>query len=85
MEQNQNPTPGDPSMLMELVSEKMPFGKYKGRMLCDLPENYLVWLQRKGFPSGRIGVLLAALYEIRLNGLGYLLNPLRGNQPENRT
>jgi len=81
MEQHKNITPGDPHMLVELVSVRMPFGKYKGRVLCDLPENYLVWFHQKGFLPGKIGVLLSALYEIKLNGLGYLLKPLRHKQP----
>jgi uncharacterized protein len=81
MEQNKNITPGDPHMLVELVSVRMPYGKYKGRILCDLPETYVGWFHKNGFPPGKIGSLLSALYEIQLNGLGYLLNPLRHNQP----
>jgi uncharacterized protein len=67
----------DPHILVELVATRMPFGKYKDRLLCDLPEPYLLWFNKNGFPSGRLGVLLSALYEIRLNGLQYLLKPLR--------
>jgi uncharacterized protein len=67
----------DPQMLLELARMRMPFGKYKDRLLCDLPEPYLVWFSRKGFPSGRIGLLLAALYEIKVNGLEYILKPLK--------
>ena len=70
-------TPINPQMLIDLVSIRMPFGKYKGYILCDLPEPYLVWFHRKGFPSGKIGMLLSALYEIQLNGLQYLLKPIR--------
>ncbi|MFC2068820.1 DUF3820 family protein [Chloroflexota bacterium] len=81
MEQNKNNTPKDPHMLMEIVSVRMPFGKYRNRILCDLPESYLEWFYRKGFPPGYIGMLLAALYEIKLNGLEYLLKPIRKNQP----
>ncbi len=80
MEQNQGATPFDPQMLNELVRMRMPYGKYKNRILCDLPEPYLVWFHRKGFPPGKIGLLLAALYEIKLNGLEYLLKPIRKNQ-----
>ncbi len=81
MEQNSGTTPIDPQMLIELVRMRMPFGKYKKRILCDLPESYLVWFHRKGFPPGRIGMLLSTLYEIKLNGLEYLLKPIRKNQP----
>jgi hypothetical protein len=81
MEQNKDATSMNPQMLVELVSVRMLFGKYKGRILCDLPEPYLVWFHRKGFPPGKIGVLLSALYEIKLNGLEYLLKPIRKNQP----
>jgi uncharacterized protein (DUF3820 family) len=81
MEQNKDTTPIDPQMLIELVRMRMPFGKYKDRILCDLPEPYLVWFHRKGFPPGKIGMLLSALYEIKLNGLEYLLKPIRKNQP----
>jgi uncharacterized protein len=68
----------DNSILLDLVSMKMPFGKYKDRMLCDLPEYYLIWFKRQGFPKGRLGLLLETLYEIKLNGLEKLLDPLRG-------
>jgi uncharacterized protein (DUF3820 family) len=56
---------------------KMPFGKYRDTLLCNLPEHYLAWLACKGFPNGKLGMLLHAMYEIRLNGLGYLLEPLK--------
>jgi hypothetical protein len=65
------------SILNELVTKKMPFGKYKGRVICDLPEHYLVWFHQKGFPEGKLGMLMASIYEIKLNGLEYLLRPLR--------
>lgn len=64
-------------ILNELVSFKMPFGKYKGTIICNLPEPYLVWFNQKGFPDGKLGVLLATMYEIKLNGLEYLLKPLK--------
>ncbi len=67
----------DPQILIKLTTMQMPFGKYKGRILCDLPEHYLVWFQQKGFPEGQLGMLLYTLYEIKLNGLEYLLKPLR--------
>ena len=81
MKQDKNATPIDPEMLIELVRMRMPFGKYKNRILCDLPEPYLLWFQRKGFPPGEIGMLLSVLYEIKRNNLEYLLKPLRKNQP----
>ena len=68
MEQNKDATPIDSQILMELVCVRMPFGKYKGRILCDLPEAYLAWFNRIGFPPGNIGTLLSVLYEIKLNG-----------------
>ncbi len=63
--------------LTQLVTTKMPYGKYKGRFLCDLPEPYLVWYHSKGFPQGKIGSLLATIYEIKLNGLEELLIPIK--------
>ncbi len=67
----------DEKILLELIENKMPFGKYKGRLLCDLPEPYLVWFNQKGFPKGKLGMQLQTLYEIKLNGLEYLLNNLK--------
>lgn len=63
--------------LVDLVRVQMPFGKYKGTVLYRLPVQYLEWFQRKGFPEGKLGMLLQTLYEIRLNGLEYLLEPLK--------
>ncbi len=65
--------------LLDLVKTRMPYGKYQGRLICDLPEHYLVWYHQKGFPEGKLGMLMATMYEIRLNGLEYLLKPLRTN------
>jgi uncharacterized protein len=56
---------------------KMPFGKYKGTTLCNLPVSYLEWFAQKGFPPGKMGMLLATIYEIKINGLEYLLQPLK--------
>jgi uncharacterized protein (DUF3820 family) len=67
----------NPNLLTDLVTMKMPFGKYKDKLLCDLPETYLVWFHSKGFPPGKLGELLGTMYEIRLNGLEYLLQPIR--------
>ena len=55
----------------------MPFGKYQGKLLMDLPEAYLLWFEKKGFPSGELGELLALALEIDKNGLKYLLEPLK--------
>ena len=63
--------------LLLLLEWRMPFGKYKGRLLADLPEHYLIWFKQKGFPKGKLGELLELMYEIRLNGLEHLLTPLR--------
>ena len=67
----------DSQLLLQLVEMKMPFGKYKGTVLCNLPVSYLEWFQRKGFPEGKLGMLLQTIYELKLNGLDYLLTPLR--------
>jgi len=66
-----------PEDLQRLVTLEMPFGKYKGRVIADLPGNYLTWFAREGFPKGEIGRLLALMHEIDHNGLKGLLNPLR--------
>lgn len=67
----------DSSILLELANTKMPFGKYAGRVLMDLPEPYLVWFHQQGFPKGKLGEQLQFLYEIKLNGLEGLLKSLR--------
>lgn len=64
-------------VLIDLVKIKMPFGRYKGTILANLPVSYLEWFQRKGFPEGKLGMMLATMYEIKSNGLEYLLEPLR--------
>lgn len=74
MQQNVHP---DPAILVALVRMKMPFGKYKETLLCDLPVAYLEWFSRKGFPAGKLGVLLQTLFEIQSNGLGELLVTLK--------
>jgi hypothetical protein len=67
----------NPQILKDIVNIVMPFGKFKGRTICDLPEYYLVWFENNGFPEGKIGILLATMYEIKLNGLEYLLKPIK--------
>jgi len=67
----------NPKLLTELVTMKMPYGKYKGYLLCDIPEYYLVWMHSKGFPDGKLGMLLSTMYEIKLNGLEFILTKLK--------
>ncbi len=67
----------DPELLSLIATRTMPYGKYKGMVIADLPLAYLVWFARKGFPSGEIGRLLALTLEIKHNGLADLLRPLR--------
>ncbi|MFO0688766.1 MAG: DUF3820 family protein [Myxococcota bacterium] len=70
-------TEPDTDMLVEIARMRMPFGRYAGTRLIDLPEPYVVWFRNRGWPSGRLGELLATLYEIKANGLEALLAPLR--------
>ena len=67
----------NPEHLQLLLTREMPFGKYKGRLIADLPGDYLNWFAREGFPTGEIGRLLALMHEIDHNGLSSLLDPLR--------
>ena len=67
----------NPELLQRLVSREMPYGKYKGRLIADLPGHYLTWFARQGFPAGEIGQLLALMHELDHNGLAGLLEPLR--------
>lgn len=63
--------------LQELAEMRMPFGKHAGQRLIDLPEPYVVWFSQQGFPEGKLGQMLRAVYEIKVNGLEYLFEPLR--------
>jgi uncharacterized protein len=67
----------DKQILIDLVSNKMPFGRFEGRYICDLPVSYLEWFAREGFPKGRLGVLLETMLVIRSNGLTQLLEPIK--------
>ncbi len=67
----------NPEILKQIIEMKMPYGKYKDVKICNLPVYYLEWFNRKGFPPGKLGILLATMYEIKLNGLDYLLQPLK--------
>ena len=68
---------GDTAELLELATMRMPFGKYQGQLLIDLPEPYVVWFSCQGFPAGKLGRMLQTVYEIKVNGLEYLFTPLR--------
>lgn len=67
----------DREILIELSKMKMPFGKYKGRFLIDLPEHYVVWYHNKGFPKGKLGQQLELVYELKLNGLEDMVREIR--------
>lgn len=70
----------NPQLLIDLVKIPMPYGKYKGVILYKLPVSYLEWFNRKGFPKGKLGTLLTTLYEIKLNGLEFLLERIKREQ-----
>ena len=63
--------------LITLITTTMPYGKFQGRVLIDIPEEYLLWMNKQGMPSGRLGFLLSLALEIRINGLEQILEPLR--------
>lgn len=67
----------DPAVLLKLAKTRMPFGRYKGRLLIDLPKPYVIWFAKKGFPEGELGRMLNILYEVKMSGLEYLFKPLR--------
>lgn len=69
----------DKQVLIDIVTVKMPFGKYKGRLICDLPVYYLEWLSARGFPPGKMGMLLSTTFEIRTNGIGKILDTLKAS------
>ena len=71
-----NPNAPDPNLFIDLVKMRMPFGKFKGIILKDLPVNYLEWFDRNGFPEGKLGMLLQTLLVIKSNDLEHLLNKL---------
>jgi uncharacterized protein len=67
----------NPQILLDLLTAKMPFGKYKNSLITQLPINYLEWFARKGFPQGKLGLLLQTMYEIKLNGLEEIIDNLK--------
>ena len=70
----------NPQLLLDLIKMPMPYGRYKGIILYKLPVSYLEWFNRKGFPEGKLGMLLQTLYEIKLNGLEFLLERIKKEQ-----
>ncbi|MCP4294261.1 MAG: DUF3820 family protein [Proteobacteria bacterium] len=70
----------DEEEFKKLAKYKMPFGKHAGRLLIDLPEPYVIWFAKQGFPEGELGRMLKSVYEIKVNGLEYLFKPLKGPQ-----
>jgi uncharacterized protein (DUF3820 family) len=63
----------DSKILIDIIQTRMPFGKYKGTFISDLPVHYLEWFRSKGFPPGKLGMMLSSVYEIKINGLNSIL------------
>jgi len=74
----------DSKILIEVVQTKMPYGKYKGTLISDLPVYYLEWLHSKGLPAGKLGMLLGTAYEIKINGLTSILTLVKKSLGENK-
>ena len=72
----------DKAFLIKLAQTKMPYGKFKGRYLIDLPEHYVVWYHRKGFPKNKLGDMLTTVYELKVNGLEYLIRNIQKEYPK---
>jgi uncharacterized protein (DUF3820 family) len=72
----------DSKILVEIIQTKMPFGKYKGTLISDLPVYYLEWLHNKGFPASKLGMLLGSVYEIKINGLNSILTMVKKSLAE---
>ncbi|MFX0557624.1 DUF3820 family protein [Maribacter sp. CXY002] len=75
----------DKSKLIELAHYRMPFGKYKGNYLVNLPEAYLIWFQQKGFPEGKLGELLRSMLEIKINNLEFIIRKIQKDFPKEST
>ncbi|WP_338733274.1 DUF3820 family protein [Mangrovimonas cancribranchiae] len=72
----------DKTFLIKLAHTKMPYGKYEGRYLIDLPEYYVVWYHSKGFPKGKLGDMLQTVYELKVNGLEHLIRNIQKQYPK---
>jgi len=72
----ENVTP-DPQVLVDIVNTRMPFGKYKDTLICDLPISYLEWFHNKGFPPGKLGMMLSTTFEIKSNGVDKILRMIK--------
>jgi len=70
-------TDKEKQFLIKLATTKMPYGKYEGRFMIDLPEYYVLWYRNKGLPKGQIGEMLATVYELKINGLEYLVRNIQ--------
>lgn len=75
----------DKHKLIELAHYRMPFGKYKGKYLVNLPETYLIWFQQKGFPEGKLGELLRSMLEIKINNLEFIIRKIQKDFPRENT
>lgn len=67
----------NPAILIDIIKTPMPFGQYKGKIISDLPVSYLEWFHREGFPQGKLGMLMQTTYEIKINGLDFLIRELK--------
>ena len=72
---------GDKKALIELAHYKMPFGKYKGYYLIDIPEYYFTWFKQKGFPEGKLGVMMTQMHDIKINGLDEIIRKIKQDFP----
>ncbi len=74
----------DKQNLIKLARQRMPFGKYQGKTIIDLPEEYLLWFAKKEFPKGELGLLMQLALEIKINGLESLITPLKNSERRER-
>jgi uncharacterized protein (DUF3820 family) len=74
----------DGKILIEILKMQMPFGKYKGTLLSDLPVSYLEWMHQKGMPAGKLGMMLSTVYEIKINGLTEILHTVKNSVKANK-